>query len=153
MKHFFFLFLISFSLTINAQGSFFANVQGDWKGTGTLFQKPAEYTMSWDYVLDSSFVRLQFTNMIVGGGWTFEAQGFYPMSSKGNGTWVDNRGVTQSLDIDVTENELTVIWESSTEKGKTVYSINTDGTLSVLDFVFKNDNWKQFGEAKYVRSE
>lgn len=139
--------------TMNAQ-SFFENVsQHKWKGSGELMESAASFKMEWQPVLDGKFYKLTFQNQRdESKEYIFKSMGVYRPKTDGTftGTWFDSRGYSFPLEGNFTENELTVHWgDFSTEEGKTVYSINEDGTIAVMDYILKDGNLVSFGMALY----
>lgn len=154
MKHLLnIIFVCLLSGTAWAQTDFFSKAEGRWVGEGQLFGHEAQFIMQWTYVLDSTFARLDFTNQIKGAKVQFTAVGYYPLKGQDDGSWMDNRGVSQSLTLTFDGDEMTVIWVSSAEKGKTAYTFDGQDIMSVEDYVFKNNEWKSFGSAQYVKKE
>lgn len=139
--------------TVNAQ-SFFENIsQNKWEGSGELLESAASFQMEWQAILDGKFYKLSFQNQREESKeYIFKSMGVYRPKSDGTftGTWFDSRGYSFPLKGNFSENELTVDWGSpQTEEGKTVYSINEDGTISVMDYVLKDGNLVSFGKAIY----
>ena len=139
--------------TINAQ-AFFENIsQNKWSGSGELLESAASFQMEWQPVLDGKFYELSFQNQRdESKEFIFKAKGIYRARKAGTvtGTWFDSRGYSFPLEGNFTENELTVQWGSpEIEEGKTVYSINKDGTVFVIDYILRDGKLVQFGNARY----
>lgn len=160
MKNLFFilLFSLSFVASINAQNDkhslFTERVLGVWAGTGQLFGTPASFSMKWNYTLNKKFLKLQFTNSFrdkKGNTRSLSSEAFYNLSTK-KGYWFDSRGVMFPLELTIINSSMVVLWgdEKSPERGKTIYTIENN-TCSVEDFVFRNDNYLNFGKATYEK--
>lgn len=139
----------------NAQ-SFFENIsKNGWKGSGELMGNTASFQMDWKSVLDGKFYELSFQNQRdESKDFIFKAKGFYQPKENGTfmGTWFDSRGYSFPLEGSFTENELTVVWgKPELEEGKTVYSIKSDGSVSVMDYILKDGKLVLFGDALYEK--
>ena len=139
--------------SINAQ-SFFENIsQYKWKGSGELMESAASFQMDWQPILDGKFYELLFQNQREESKeFIFKSKGVYRPKKDGTftGTWFDSRGYSFPLEGNFTENELTVYWgDPATEEGKTIYSINENGTISVMDYILKDGKLLPFGNALY----
>lgn len=139
--------------TMNAQ-NFFENVsQHKWKGSGELMESAASFQMEWQPILDGKFYKLSFQNQRdESKEYIFKSMRGYRHKTDGGftGTWFDSRGYSFPLQGNFTENELAVHWgDPETEEGKTVYSINKDGTVSVIDYILKDGKLVPFGKALY----
>jgi len=128
---------------------------GHWSGEGLLFGKPAKFVLHWEPVLDGQFYKLSFQNSTNGTEYVFKAEAYYAITSDSTAqaTWFDNRGVQQTITSTIAADQLTSIWQSSTEKGKTTYHLTSDHEMKVIDYVWKNDQWTKFGEAKYIKGK
>lgn len=130
---------------------------GEWEGEGTLFGNPARFNMKWEYILDSTFIQLTFQNQIISENQripAFKAIGVYQPGedNKFNGRWFDSRGVQQSLDATFESPTLTTQWSNpSVEKGKTIYKIIGKRNIEVKDYVWKGNQWAEFGIATYTK--
>ena len=130
---------------------------GSWVGSGTLFGTDAEFSMRWEQVLSGAFARLEFHNATVNDGavdTVITAVGYYRIISADSivGTWLDSRPVMQPLRGAVSDSSLIIRWGTTdTEQGKTVYQLNANGTVLVVDSVFVDNNWRGFGQATYHR--
>lgn len=148
-----FLSLISFS-----QNNLDA-IEGIWKGNGNLFGKEAQFEMTWEKTLNDKFFKLSFSNEFTdnkGAIRSLKSQAFYKIidNKEFEGYWFDSRGLILPLKASFTDSELTVFWgDDTTEKGKTVYTINDDKTIDVTDYVSIKGDYKLFGSANYVKVE
>ncbi len=169
-KHLATLFLIITTLSLNAQSEHQNNrqeelaiiaalVNNNWSGTGTLMGKEAKFTMNWQKVLNSQFVKLEFQNEQKSGdnqSVVFKATAFYKIvNGEVVGHWFDNRGVTFPLKGSVNESELVILWgDDQTEKGKTVYHyVKNTNEITVEDFVLNDGQYFKFGNATYKANQ
>ena len=149
------------SLTLNAQNNnqkehsiLTALIDENWTGEGILMGEEATFSMKWNRVLDSKFIKLDFQNKrktnndqdIV-----FRSTAYYQILKDTMivGHWFDNRGISFQLNGVIKEDELTIFWgNEETEKGKTIY--HYDGKkISVEDFILNEGKYAQFGSATY----
>lgn len=132
---------------------------GAWDGYGKLFGNEATFTMQWEWVLERQFIRLVFQNKIEREGriaHKLDAQAYYkPIgAAQLEGTWFDSRGMVLPLQGSIEHHTLTMIWGTpETEQGRTVYRLLDRNRIEVEDFVWRNDQWDQFGHALYKRSD
>ncbi len=85
---------------------------------------------------------------------TLSAIGIYQPKSalKYEGTWFDSRGMVLPLDASANDSSLITLWGSpETEQGRTVYKVVSQDRIDVEDYVLKEGEWNQFGEAVYRR--
>lgn len=125
---------------------------GEWTGEGTLFGNDAQFEMKWEEVLNGQFIRLSFENRFSNGGFSMTAHGYYKLNEDGTftGQWFDSRGVSFPLKGVFTSTQLTTEWEhSDVEKGRTEYEVLEQGTIRVIDFVFRDGSYQKFAEATY----
>ena len=133
------------------------HLAGSWQGSGMLFGVPATFSMTWQWVLDGKFLHLTFENRIPREGAedrVMAAQAFYrPTGDDGfEGTWFDSRGRVGPRVVIGKDFTLVTHWGSpDTERGKTEYRVVSKDSIEVVDFVFKNADWSQFGSAGYWR--
>ncbi len=115
----------------------------------------ASFSMNWEWTLNDKFLKLTFENSRKskeGNAIVFSANGYYKLLSDSalEGTWFDSRGITFPLTGTITDSALTIIWGTpESEQGKTVYSVDADGQVNVVDFFLSNDQYQQFGQANY----
>jgi len=133
---------------------------GQWQGQGELFGNEAGFSMSWEPVLAQQFYRLSFQNAIQDEAGQLKpllsAEAFYKLTGDGRveGTWLDSRGLTLPLQGNIDADSLIIFWGSpATEQGLTVYQLQEGSQIKVQDFVLKDFQWHQFGQATYQRSE
>lgn len=138
-----------------ASQHFFEKVSGhEWQGKGQLMGSDASFTMDWTPILGGSFYRLTFQNeREASKGYVFKAIGIYQIKEgqQVSGTWFDSRGFSFPLRGEVSDDQLIVLWGTpELEEGKTIYTIQTNSTLSVEDYIVKDGELKKFGNAEYV---
>ncbi len=125
-----------------------------WHGTGVLMGSPAKFEMNWQWVLDEKFLQLTFRHTRETGGdaVVFSAHGYYkPVNdSMLTGVWFDSRGVSLPVEGRLGEKELSVDWGSDdTERGRTIYEMESSCEIRVTDFVYRGGSYVKFGEANY----
>lgn len=128
---------------------------GQWEGTGELFGQEAQYKMSWEEVLEGQYIKLTFSNEIISNGQGIKAEAYYKSSGEHDviGKWFDNRGYFVEIEGTLSENSLTNHWVNEHEQGKTIYILTSQKTISVEDFVWKNEEYVPFGKAEYLKIE
>ena len=153
------IFFASISALAIAQESSIKGFYGTWSGQGQLFENPAEFKMSWKSSLDGKFIELHFENGMVNEGRyqkILSAKAVYWFTDSKNlkGQWYDTRGYVLPLEASFENNTLTTLWgDDKTERGKTVYQFDPNSkTITVTDFVLSGTDYRQFGEAKYSKS-
>ncbi len=143
---------------INAQSSqdLSEKLYGEWSGMGSLFGTDANFSMTWEPELNNAFLKLTFQNKFKDGSGqerVMNAVAYYDIKN-GKGQWFDSRGVMLPLQLEITEDSMTVLWgDEDSEKGKTIYMIKSDDQIEVHDFVLRDDDYSQFGTAQYNRVE
>jgi len=156
MKYTLLLFILAVCIETQAQERMaLTDLVGTWQGTGQLFGQEAKYTMTWEEALDGQYIKLTFKNEIISNGQGIKSEAYYRPSAEHEviGKWFDNRGYFVEIEGKLSENALTSHWANEYEQGKTVYAlINTD-SVSVRDFVWKENEYQQFGEARYTRAK
>lgn len=149
-----FMFFMAGLLPAFSQTFFDTATKKKWKGEGILLGAEATFEMKWGKVLGGQFYQLTFQNERITetGKITFNAMGFYKPKEDGlfEGTWLDSRGLSFPLKGTVANNQLVVDWGTpDTEVGKSIYTINTDGTISVEDYIQQEGKSTNFGKATY----
>lgn len=137
---------------------FFAQIAGNWEGTGEVRGMASVQQMAWQPVLDGRFLRLSFDNRMTGTDgkeWRFQAHGYYRIQDDGTitGTWFDSRGVSFPLAGGVDEDgTMTIRWGTDdTERGRSSYRLEAE-TLEVTDEVPSAEGeWRTFGRTKLTR--
>ncbi|MFP2994814.1 hypothetical protein ABN763_02840 [Spongiivirga sp. MCCC 1A20706] len=159
MKYFFtFLLLSSFSIHLCYAQTFFDKVLNQkWVGSGELFGSKASFQMQWQMILDGKFWELSFQNQREQSEeFKFKAKGVYQIKDDEQlkGIWFDSRGITFPLKGNFSEDSLTIFWGTpETEEGKTIYTVNHNGLISVIDFVLKDKELVPFATASYRKAE
>lgn len=123
---------------------------GEWRGTGTMFGRPSEATLSVRPVLGGRFLELSYR------AGPFEGRAFYSFVSGGRwrATWFDNRGVTFPIEAHEIERSLTSEWGSAdSEQGRTVYLLRDNGELRVTDSVRRNGAYSEFASHVFTRAQ
>ena len=115
---------------------FFAQIAGEWQGTGEVRGMASVQQMSWQPVLDGSFLRLTFDNRMTGADgkkWRFQAHGYYRIRDDGT---------------------MTILWGTDdTERGRSSYRLAA-GELEVTDEVFgREGEWRVFGRTRFTRAQ
>ncbi|GAA4272894.1 hypothetical protein GCM10022258_21880 [Aquimarina gracilis] len=136
--------------------SFFETAsKNEWEGKGELLGSTASFRMNWEPILEGKFFRLSFQNQRdQSKEYIFRAMGVYQPNSDDTftGTWFDSGGFSFPIKGSFSENELVVYWGTpETEEGKTIYTINEGGSVSVRDYVLKDGKLIQFGKASYEK--
>lgn len=122
---------------------------GEWRGSGTMFGRPSEATLSVRPVLGDRFIEFSYR------AGQFEGRAFYAPTPGGGwrAQWFDNRGVTFPIEAREIERALTSEWGSAeTERGRTVYRLADDGRLHLTDSVRRPDgSWRDFASHVLTR--
>lgn len=111
--------------------------------------------MVWERDLGNAFYKLSFENEFLdttGKKVQLQAVAYYKPMDKNQfiGFWFDSRGMILPLQATFNNGSLETTWgNEQTEKGKTVYTLNNDGTATVKDYILKSGLSMQFGDAKY----
>ncbi len=132
----------------------FAALEGRWEGEGTLFGGPAHFVMEWELVHGVAI--LTFANSVrdPAGGATpvLGAVAIYrTTTATPRATWEDTRGVQVSITWTATDTTLVSTWTAPTESGRTTYTLEADGSVTVVDEVMQPDGLVLFGQASYQR--
>jgi hypothetical protein len=109
---------------------------GSWRGPGTMLGSASEAALEIRPALGGRFVELSYR----AGG--FEGRAFYRPDGgeRWRATWFDNRGITFPIEARLDGRVLTADWGSAeTERGRTIYRLEGDGTLEVSDSVTAAD--------------
>lgn len=152
------LLVTAFGIQVGSSQTFFEKISTiKWKGEGQLLGSSASFVMEWTPVLDGKFYQLTFqNNREESQGYVFNAIAMYHIKEDNEvtGTWFDSRGFTFPIKGEVSEDKLIIFWGSpELEEGKTIYTMKTDSTIIVEDFILRDDGLKKFGNAKYVPKE
>ena len=134
----------------------FALLTGNWTGEGTLFGRPARFTMSWAPGGNGTH-RLDFSNGLVDATGTvtpvLDAVAVYTPGPDGGATarWTDSRPQEISIVAEVGDSVVVSDWTAPAESGRTEYRVAADGTVRVRDWVRGGDGLRPFGDAVYRR--
>lgn len=133
-------------------------LHGEWKGTATIFGRPATVGLSVAPALMGTATALTYRATVAAGGgqpeFRFEGRGTYRVASDGmvTGNWSDSQGNFHPLAGRVAGTTLSVTWgEPRTEVGHSTYTLGSDGTLSVADAEISRGNWRIFSTQSYTR--
>ncbi len=126
---------------------------GQWEGTGELFTQEAKYKMTWEEALEGQYVKLTFSNEMIASGQGIKAEAYYQPSGEHDviGKWFDNRGYFVEIEGTLDQTSLTSHWVNEHEQGKTIYTLVSSDSISVEDFVWKNEEYVPFGKAQYSK--
>ena len=145
------LLLLFVGATYSQTGSVLTRLAGSWRGEGKFMGMPANLSMNWDWVLGETFLRLTLRNEMknpAGEAQSFEGHAYYqPGKEKCEGTWFDSQGMSLLIKCTVDSHSVTAIWGTAgQERGKSVYTVMSDGKLEVVDSLKQQDgSWKEFG--------
>lgn len=134
----------------------FEMLEGDWGGDGTLFGRPARFSMTWTAMGDGRY-RLDFTNGMIdeAGRVTpvLSAVAIYSPRADGTATaeWTDDRPQEITILAQVSDSVVVSDWTAPAESGRTEYRVALDGTVRVRDWVRSDGALRPFGEAVYRR--
>ena len=127
---------------------------GSWEGEGELLGRPGDFSMTWD-AREGGFLRLSFRN-----GWTADdgtvtpvlaAEAVYHLrGDSGLGVWMDSRPQQLTLQAELTDSSMVVLWTAAAETGRTEYVVRGD-MAHVIDVVFVDGVERPFAEASYRR--
>ena len=131
---------------------FLAQLTGGWIGPGTLQGRPTHVELTLTPVLDGRLTRLQWVSVPQGearglfeGEALYEAQGPDAYTAQ----WWDSQAGRHAVRASLAGQALTALWG---DKGRTVYSLQADGALEVVDSVRGKDGaWSEFARATLRR--
>ncbi len=128
----------------------FEHLEGTWEGEGELMGRPASFAMKWERELGGRFMGLSYE---IRGETQMEARAHYRVAEQDtvHGVWVDSRGEILELRATVSDSALTTIWQSPTERGRTIYRQTGVASVEVQDFFYTGTDWQLFGAATYAR--
>jgi hypothetical protein len=132
----------------------FAALSGDWVGEGSMFSRPARFTMRWR--AQGGFAVLEFTNGFVDSLGEVtpalrSAAVYRTDPARPEGVWLDSRGVRIELMWEASDSTLVVNWAAPTESGRTTYRADATGEVHVVDEVRSGGTWRTFAMAAYRR--
>jgi hypothetical protein len=141
-----------------AEAGIWEDLAGHWIGTGEVRGMSAQIDLRFRMTLDGRGRHLEFRNHMHGAdgtSWLFSAEALYlcPSEDKCTGHWYDSRGVVLPLAVTTLADRVVVDWgDGGTERGRTTYSLEDEGTLSVLDEVAgKDGEMRMFGRTLLSR--
>jgi len=124
---------------------------GDWSGSGTIFGAPSTAELHVKPALGGRFTELRYRvdGKRQGTAFRFEGAAFYERAADANGGWTarwfDSSGAKHPITATAADNALTALWgEAATERGRTVYRRQPDGSLEVVDEVADKSGWRVF---------
>ncbi len=130
---------------------------GHWIGEGQAFGRPATATL--DIVPgDAGATRLTYRLRVEGSPpMTYSAEANYAFDAKRRlrGQWTDGSGRARAVTGGVNAAKWWTHWGSAdVEIGRSIYSVEADGTLVVGDSVLQEDgSWRVFGMLRYRRTK
>ena len=149
------LVLLTILLCISVKAQVPDSFLGNWEGSGTLYNSGATFSMEWEQVLNKQFYRLNFLNSLNNGAFSMSAHGYYKIDGDSvTGYWLDSRGVSFPLTGVIEEQMLIIHWGTADfEQGRTEYVLLASGEIEVKDFVLRNGEYAQFGNAIYQQKQ
>lgn len=144
------LMVMASALSAQSGPTTFTALSGEWTGEGTLFDRPARFTMQWRE--QDGFATLHFSNAFVEAAGDLTpvlraAAAYRTDPASPEGVWLDSRGVRMELLWEASDSSLVVTWTAPTESGRTTYSVRPSGELDVVDEVRSGDAWRTFATA------
>lgn len=135
-------------------------MHGEWTGSGEMFGRSSSVTLSAKPALNGSATELRYTVQLPATDaapvFRFEGQGIYRTGDKGKveGRWSDSNGSFHPVGGSASTGRMVTVWgQPSTEIGRSVYTLDDKGGLTVSDSVLVADgNWRVFAKASYRRS-
>lgn len=134
-------------------------LDGRWAGSGEVRGMAADIALRFRPAFGGRGHHLDFSNRMRGAdgkAWHFQAEALYVCDAQGacRGHWYDSRGMVLPLAATATGDTLVVEWgDESSERGRTTYALQADGTLSITDEVLDRDGaWRRFGETTAART-
>lgn len=146
--------LTSVAGTAQEAPSIFAQLHGEWVGTGTLMDRAARFTMRWDAT--DRFATLAFSNAFVDSAGqattALSAVAVYRTSPQhSDGVWLDSRNFRIEIRWEATDSSLVANWAAPTESGRTTYTYRSQDEVMVLDEVMTRSGPRIFAQARYRR--
>lgn len=136
-----------------------SQLEGAWRGTGTILGQPARVEMQWQPALDGRFLRLTFVSHIGPDATArrFEGHAYYQASAdpgRLRATWFDNSGLVRPIEATATTDSLVAAWGTpETEVGETTYRLVSANEMEIIDRVRgKNGVWREFGRSRLSRT-
>lgn len=122
---------------------------GSWRGSGERGGRPTRAELDVRPALGGRFLELTYRSE------GFEGRAFYRRVAGGRwrGEWFDNRGVHFGIDAEAAERRLVADWSGS-ERGRTVYRLDADGSLELVDSVAARDGTlREFARHRLARTD
>jgi hypothetical protein len=142
----------------NAHAGAWESLEGRWHGEGTVRGMHAQIELVFRPALESRGRHLAFRNRMRGEDgvhWLFVAEALYRCDDAGacTGHWYDSRGMVLPLSATQHADRVVVEWgDAATERGRTHYVLEADGSLAITDEVRGEDGeWRAFGETRATR--
>lgn len=136
-----------------------SQLDGVWRGTGTILGQPSRVEMEWQPVLGGRFERLSFVSHIgpEPTAQRFEGHAYYHGTAETGrlrATWFDSSGLVRPIDAVATADTLVATWGTpETEVGETTYRLVAPNEMDVIDRVRgKNGVWREFGRSRLSRT-
>jgi hypothetical protein len=129
---------------------------GTWRGPYRLQDRPLELAHEWTPVLAGRFLELRHAVHAPGApGPVFSAVALYhrPDSAGADGVWFDSGGQQRPVRLRGEAPAWTADWGTpETERGRTVYRMDGDSALVVVDSVLTRAGaWREFGTGRLRR--
>lgn len=128
-------------------------LHGEWAGSGTLQGQPTIVTLSVSPVFGAKAAALSYRAQMPAA--SFEGRATYHIKAKGRveGQWSDSMGSLHPIGGRIEGTAMTTVWGSPmTELGRSTYTLDTGGALTVTDSVLTEDgSWRLFAKAVYRR--
>lgn len=164
MKHLRFIALlllaISYDLPAQENSDILKKLEGAWYAKGKAFGMSADINMTWEPVLQSKFMRINYRmDMQASDGKVrvFEGTALYqPNGDKGyRATWFDSGGEMHPISATTDGVALTSTWGTpDTKLGKTIYAFKDNDNVEVTDFIFRKDGtWREFNRNTLTRKK
>ncbi len=133
-----------------------ADLIGRWVVDCDAWGAAGRCTIDWAEGLHASHMTIHYRIANAATDSTiFEGTGTYRQTGEASldGYWSDSQGAIHPLSASWDNNALTTHWGIAGETvGRTRYSLNEDGSLTVTDWQLTEAGWAQFMEARYSRS-
>jgi len=127
---------------------------GEWRGDCDAWGTDAHCELDWESGLhtDQFTVRYAILNANTGDG-IFLGAGVYRQAENHiDGYWSDSSDAIHPLSASWDGAALTTHWGTvGSAQGRTVYRLNEDGSLRVIDWALSDEGWRQFMDVVYGR--
>lgn len=136
-------------------------MHGEWQGTGRMFDRPSEVTLSIGPALEGRETAMAYRARVAAADLQpqirFEAHATFRLEGRNRliGRWNDSAGNDHPIRGQVSGTEMTTIWgETRTEIGRSSYRLAPDGSMTVIDSVLQPDgSWRMFATASYRKAQ